>query len=197
MTNYNEQMRQEKKQHILNCSRKVFSEKGFARVTMQDLVNASNISRGGIYLYFKSVESVFREVILQRERTIIDDVEKMIEEKLSFHDVFDEYLKIHKNRLKGIDDSLIQAMYEYHFTQETEVAKQLRDQQVENAQETIRLIINYGYQQGVIESERLDILVEHIMLTIEGLNIYALLGGLSTAQLQAQLDYLKVVVNCG
>ena len=197
MTNYSAQMRQEKKQHILNCSRKVFSEKGFARVTMQDLVNASEISRGGIYLYFKSVESVFRELILQRERTIIDDVKKMISKSLSFTEVFDEYLKIQKNRLKAIDESLIQAMYEYHFTQDSDISKQLRDQQVQNAQETIWLIINYGYEQGAIHSERLDILVEHIMLTIEGLNIYALLGGLSTEQLQAQLDYLKVVVRCG
>lgn len=197
MSNHSIQMRQEKRQHILDCSKKVFSEKGFTRVTMQDLVNASEISRGGIYLYFKSVESVFRELILQRERTIIDDVKKLIAKDTGFEAVFDAYLKMQKNRLKSIDDSLVQAMYEYHFTQESEISKSFRDNQVSNAQETIRLLINYGYEQGCIKLENIDVLVEHIMLTIEGLNIYALLGGLSTDQLQAQLDYLKVVVTCG
>lgn len=193
---HRKQMREEKRQHILNCSRKVFSEKGYARVTMQDLVNASDISRGGIYLYFKSVEEVFRELLLQRERTLIEDVKKMISENLSFDDLFDAYLELQKKRLKHIEDSLIQAMYEYHFTVDNETSSSLRDKQVENAQETIRLVIHYGCEKGCIEPENVDVVVEHIMLTIEGLNIYALLGGLSPEKLQAQLDYLKVVVDC-
>lgn len=193
---HRKQMREEKKQHILNCSRKVFSEKGYARVTMQDLVDASQISRGGIYLYFKSVEEVFRELLLQRERTVIEDVKALISQNLSFDDLFEEYLKLQKTRLRHIDDSLIQAMYEYHFTEDNEASSSLRDQQVANAQETIRLVIDYGRQKGCIEAKDVDVVVEHIMLTIEGLNIYALLGGLSSEKLQAQLDYLKVVVDC-
>ena len=166
--------REEKRQHILNW-RKVFSE-GYARVQMQDLVNA-DISRGGIYLYFKSVEEVFRELLLQRERTLIEDVKKMIAENLSFADLFDAYLELQKKRLKHIEDSLIQAMYEYHFTVDNETSSSLRDKQVENAQETIRLVIHYGCEKGCIEPENVDVVVEH-MLTTEGLNIYALLGGL-------------------
>lgn len=193
---HRKQMREEKKQHILQCSRKVFSEKGYARVTMQDLVDASQISRGGIYLYFKSVEEVFRELLLQRERTLIEEVKALISEGRSFEDLFDAYLKLQKNRLKHIDESLIQAMYEYHFTENNEASSSLRDQQVSNAQETIRLVIDYGRQKGCIKPEDVDVVVEHIMLTIEGLNIYALLGGLSSEKLQDQLDYLKVVVNC-
>ena len=42
----------QKRQHILDAARKVFVEKGFKNVTMKDIVEACEISRGGLYLYF-------------------------------------------------------------------------------------------------------------------------------------------------
>lgn len=48
-----------KKLVILNNARKVFSKKGFSAVTMQDIIEACGISRGGIYLYFTSVDDIF------------------------------------------------------------------------------------------------------------------------------------------
>ena len=49
----------QKRQYILETARKVFAEKGFKRVTMKDIVEACDISRGGLYLYFNSTEEVF------------------------------------------------------------------------------------------------------------------------------------------
>ena len=43
-----------KRNLILDCAEKVFSQKGFSVVTMKDIIEACNISRGGIYLYHKN-----------------------------------------------------------------------------------------------------------------------------------------------
>ena len=40
----------QKKKYILETARNVFVEKGFKNVTMKDIVEACNISRGGLYL---------------------------------------------------------------------------------------------------------------------------------------------------
>ena len=40
----------QKKKLILETARKVFVEKGYKKVTMKDVVEACNISRGGLYL---------------------------------------------------------------------------------------------------------------------------------------------------
>ena len=48
-----------KKQYILSCARKVFEEKGFKDVTMKDIVEACEISRGGLYLYFESTKEKY------------------------------------------------------------------------------------------------------------------------------------------
>lgn len=63
----------QKKKYILETARQVFMEKGFKKVTMKDIVEACDISRGGLYLYFESTSQIFQEVMkLESEET--DDV---------------------------------------------------------------------------------------------------------------------------
>ena len=53
----------QKKKYILETARKVFVEKGFKKVTMKDIVEACEISRGGLYLYFDNTSQIFLEVL--------------------------------------------------------------------------------------------------------------------------------------
>lgn len=49
----------QKKQYILGKAKGVFASKGFKSVTMQDIIDACQISRGGLYLYFESTKEIF------------------------------------------------------------------------------------------------------------------------------------------
>ena len=53
----------QEKRYIVEKARDVFMEKGFKKVTMKDIVEACDISRGGLYLYFESTSQIFMEVI--------------------------------------------------------------------------------------------------------------------------------------
>ena len=63
----------QKKQYILETARRVFVEKGYKNVTMKDIVEACDISRGGLYLYFNSTEELLLAV-LEQEANETDDV---------------------------------------------------------------------------------------------------------------------------
>ena len=63
----------QKKRYIVEKARDVFMEKGFKKVTMKDIVEACDISRGGLYLYFESTSQIFMEV-LRMESEEADDV---------------------------------------------------------------------------------------------------------------------------
>ena len=63
----------QKKKYIVETARKVFMEKGFKKVTMKDIVEACEISRGGLYLYFENTSQIFLEV-LRLESQEADDV---------------------------------------------------------------------------------------------------------------------------
>ena len=45
----------QKRNYIIEKAREVFSQKGYLTVTMKDIVEACEISRGGLYLYFDSI----------------------------------------------------------------------------------------------------------------------------------------------
>ena len=52
----------QKKKLIVERARRVFMEKGYKEVTMKDIVEECDISRGGLYLYFQNTREVFEEV---------------------------------------------------------------------------------------------------------------------------------------
>lgn len=51
------------KEHILNTTLKLFMQKGFKEVTMKDIVDSAELSKGAFYHYFSGKEQVFAEVI--------------------------------------------------------------------------------------------------------------------------------------
>ena len=53
----------QKTQYIIDVAAKVFSEMGYKNVTMKDVVDACDISRGGLYLYYESTTELFIDVM--------------------------------------------------------------------------------------------------------------------------------------
>lgn len=58
----------QKRNYIIEKAREVFSQKGYLTVTMKDIVEACEISRGGLYLYFDSIKALFLAVLEKRKR---------------------------------------------------------------------------------------------------------------------------------
>ncbi|MDE7428194.1 MAG: TetR/AcrR family transcriptional regulator, partial [Lachnospiraceae bacterium] len=105
----------QKKKYILDTARKVFVEKGFKSVTMKDIVEACEISRGGLYLYFDSTDQILMEV-LQMEADETDDAfTERIAREDSAADILTLFLKEQKKELLQNKDNLTVAVYEYFF----------------------------------------------------------------------------------
>lgn len=66
MPKISEAQKNERKQIILDAALAVFGEKGYSDASMDDIVRASGISKGGIYTYFHSKESILLEIAEQR-----------------------------------------------------------------------------------------------------------------------------------
>ena len=55
----------ESKQQILATAMTVFAEKGFAKASMNDIVRASGLSKGGVYWHFKSKDDLVTAIFDQ------------------------------------------------------------------------------------------------------------------------------------
>jgi TetR/AcrR family transcriptional regulator, transcriptional repressor for nem operon len=56
------------KENILSTSETLFLEKGYDKTSMQDIVNASGVSKGAIFHHFKSKEAIFNAVMDKHAR---------------------------------------------------------------------------------------------------------------------------------
>lgn len=181
--------RKAKEEAILAKASEVFAEEGFLQVTMQRIIDACQISRGGLYLYFHSVDELFVEVIRSRSVHQFDMVRQQLRKKPDFHLVFTEYLAEHKQRLLVLTDggpSLIRAMYEYSFTHHREEDRRLKQKQVNVTRGTVQSLLQLGADQGALQKEQVRVLAEELMLIIEGLNVLALTGELQARQIDRQ-----------
>ena len=56
--------RDQRRSAILNAARKLFFEKGFRYVTVENIARKAELSKGSIYLYFSSKEEIYTQILL-------------------------------------------------------------------------------------------------------------------------------------
>ena len=179
----------QKKQYILETARKVFVEKGYKNVTMKDIVEACDISRGGLYLYFGSTEELLLEV-LQKDAEEIDDVfSEGITEEDSAADILTLFLKEQKKELLRKKNNLTMAVYEYAF-ENKEKKDQMMRRQFEAGVRVLEKLIESGISSGEFYCENPKGAANNIMYVLEGMKINSQTMGITEAMVDEQLLYL-------
>lgn len=67
-------------ENIIAVSAKLFVEKGYDKTSMQDIVDALGMSKGGIFHHFKSKEDIFNAVMERQFDQIIETINQWFEE---------------------------------------------------------------------------------------------------------------------
>ena len=57
------EQKKDRKHQILEAALRIFIIKGYSKTTMDDIVNASNLSKGALYHYYKSKKDLFLSLI--------------------------------------------------------------------------------------------------------------------------------------
>ena len=187
----NEKMRKAKVKRILDAAQSIFKKKGFLAVTMQDIVDECSISRGGVYLYYSSVDEIFMEVIKRRNKERFSAISKMVHDTEPFEEVLEIYLTKQKNRLLNFDSSLFRAYCEYVFSKPKPAARAFSDVQLGHLRKTINSILTLGANQGKINKKQIASLTDHFIVIIDGLGIMALADAISEEIIDAQFKLLK------
>ena len=179
----------QKRKYILDTARKVFVEKGYKSVTKKDIVEACDISRGGLYLYFDSTEQILLE-ILQMEAEETDDVftQKITQEDTAA-DILTLFLKEQKKELLQ-KNNLTMAVYEYFFARETTDKNNMLRRQFEAGVRVIEKLIEAGIASGEFYCENPKGAASNMMYVLEGMKINAQTFGITEKMVDEQLLYL-------
>jgi len=71
-----EREKEERRQSILRAAREVFFEYGFHRATVDSVAERAEVSKGTVYLYFESKETILAHLLLEGLDELIEELEQ-------------------------------------------------------------------------------------------------------------------------
>lgn len=182
---------EQKRMYILKRAKTVFAEKGFRAVTMKDIVDICEISRGGLYLYFASTEEIFRAILLTQLESEEDELLEGITEDSPMADILMLFLKEQKKEILRKKEDISVATYEFFFANKPEKKS---DNYVRSQFDTAVMVLTRILEEGVLRGEFYEqdckAAAVNIMYTIEGMKICARTMGLSESRVDCELLYI-------
>lgn len=180
----------QKRKYILEKARSVFYINGYRAVTMKDIVEACGISRGGLYLYFDSVRTLF-EAVLEEEyagmTTVLDSIGT---NDSAPGEVLLMYLDGQKKMILKKKDNLTAAVYEYLFENKTlKNDNPVRLRHDKDVQLLERLITDGVEQEWMVCDDAAEA-ARNILYTIEGMKLSSRTTGITAEQVDREIEYI-------
>lgn len=177
------------KQFIIKTAKGLFSEKGFTAVTMKDICEACDLSRGGLYRHFGSTKEIFTEVLEQDKNDAEESIDQAISLGLSAAKLLEGFFLLQKNDIAFNKNRIEVAVYEFSVAYPDR-----KDYLNERFQAAVRIfakLIEYGQKRGELREGGSRILAEHIVIFLEGLKLSSKIIDISEDFLTEQFDILR------
>ncbi len=180
----------QKKQYILESAREVFMEKGYKNVTMKDIVEKCEISRGGLYLYFNSTKELFEEVMRMETQETDDVFTGAISEETTTTDILLLFFKEQKKELLRKKKNLTVAIYEFFFENKVPKKENMIRKQFDVAVKIMEQLIAEGVELGEFYCEDISGMARNIIFVIEGMKIASQTMGISEEMIDLEFGFI-------
>lgn len=181
----------QKRKYIIEKAREVFSNKGFKNVTMKDIVDACEISRGGLYLYFSSTSEIFLEVLATEEDDDDDEaIERALRNDATAGDMLAIFLKEQKKMILKKKNNLSIATFEYFTENKVAPNENPIRTQFDTAVMIAERLIENGIRNNEFYCEDPRGCARNLMYVIEGLKVAGSTMGISEEIVDRELIYV-------
>ena len=179
----------QKKQYIIDVAAKVFSEMGYKNVTMKDVVDACDISRGGLYLYYESTSELFIDV-MKSQAAAGEDFTSLISDDATAADILLLFLQEEKKDLFKKKGNLNRAYFEFYFDARPSKADNVYKKKFDNNVKMIGKLIEIGVESGEFVCDDPLTAAFNIVYLIEGLKVTSVTLGVSPDSYDRQILYI-------
>lgn len=161
------------KQFIKEQAKVLFATKGFKSVTMKDICEATDLSRGGLYRHYHSTEQIFSEIISEFLNVQNDLFSGSIEKGIPATDILNEILNRYKCEMVDSKASLSMAIYEYFSSREIEKDKNVLSKQYILSYDSWNKLIQYGISRGEFKQVNINGVFDVILFAYQGVRMYS------------------------
>lgn len=181
------------RQFIIAEAKKLFAKKGYTAVTMKDVCEICDLSRGGLYRYFGSTKEIFLEILNEDKEDKGELLLKDIKKGGSALHMFKWFLEDRKNTLilgeyKGFSFAVRE------FTQQEHEQRSYLRKRLEQAKQGLMLLLEHGQKQGEFRTFDNESMALTILLLLDSLEINAYILGFTKEQVNEQLGFLSQLI---
>lgn len=194
---YTEQRRAD----ILKAAEEVFIEYGYERATMKHIMDAADVSRGGLYQYFSSKEDIFETILGEALDIEIDSTLDMVKENAtSYWDMLMKTIFGDDGEPDDDMDPLAPAKLEYFITgRNDEHRREYGAARYNNGLKIFTHIIEHGQKSGEFSvSFDHEIIARSIITFIDGLAVDDAMLSKADLKIKEQsilfVEYLKIAL---
>lgn len=164
---------QETRKHIKKCACSLFAEKGFKEVTMKDICEATQLSRGGLYCHYESTRQIFQEIIDDMTCQQDNEIESKIKQNQSAITILEEILYKYENEMIDSQSSLSVAIYEYFSIHDIACQKNTLYEQYLISANTWKKLMQYGIDRQEFKEVDIAAVFDLIVFSYQGVRMYS------------------------
>ncbi|MDQ0177993.1 TetR/AcrR family transcriptional regulator [Bacillus chungangensis] len=172
----------ENKKRIAAVAKELFSQKGYLATSIEDIVSASQSSKGNLYHHFKSKEGLFLYLINEQ---VNEWIEQWTEKEQTYKHFSEKLYGLADHSLEDLKNPLIKAAEEFGGSQTADPIVLKKVVEALNKQRDIfQRILREGIAHGEIEKH------DEEQLTFI---LFALIAGLGSLYNSMEFDELKAL----
>lgn len=134
---------------ILDAAQQVFGECGFARAKLDDVARVAGVSKGTLYLYFDSKETLFREMVRAKVVTELAESEALLASHTGpYRDLLIQLMKGMFHRLRDRELVQITRVVQAEFATFPELAQFYFDEVIVRGRRLVEQVLQRGVETG-------------------------------------------------
>lgn len=161
------------KELICSEAYKLFAEKGFKEVTMQDICGRTGLSRGGLYRHYENTAQIFYTII----SAMLGDQEEEFSEKIRDNarasEILEDVLNRYEREMIDSSNSLSIAIYEYFSSRDVSGGDDSILQQYVQSKKMWTELIEYGMRTREFKSVEPAAVFDLIVFSYQGVRMYS------------------------
>lgn len=151
----------------------LFAQRGFKNVTMNDICQATGLSRGGLYRHYDSTKQIFSEIVDELMQAQDNELSEKMKAEFPATQILDEILERYRQEMVDGEASLSVAIYEYYSGSATDGQENLLSKQYEYSVEMWSAFISYGIKRGEFKETDARELIDILLFAYQGVRMYS------------------------
>lgn len=165
--------KEKKRETILKAARKLFLEKGFRHVTVEDIARKAEMGKGSVYLYFTSKDEIYSQILLRDIEKFSQKVAGICASERAASELLKEFSHVYVDfflRDKELFRILMTFMLQANHTELQESVHTHMIRTTNKAMEVIEEILRRGVESGEF--------VPHVQVRTVRYGVWGLLNGI-------------------